>query len=397
MHIRKFITGSITALAIVASVALGAGSKVQAAQIPWNGGNLPSITTPVFNTYTGLPNGIGDEADFVRLRKSSGNNKDGQVTTNPATIYTDPLNAACNVGEKFDVRTYVHNGANDDFNNNGTGTAVAHNVTLAMRAPLGVTAKRFVFRSTVSGQSSDPARIPVTTVNDSGTLNCNSDVQLKLVPHTVHIYSPSYIPNDWVDGPDGAVNGSLRLGSRVPGSGDVWGCFNDRVVVVYTVEVVAVPQVPTYSCDLLQMTLLAPRSYRFTGNASVNGGATVKQYHFDFGDGTKQDVTSTEKTATVDHAYTRDGTFPSRVTVDFIVNGQVVSHTSDACAKTITLTPNKENCKIPGKEHLPVDSPECILVKTGAGPGDLVGIFGATTVAGAAAHNMFNRRRLGKR
>ena len=89
--------------------------------------------------YTNTPAGIGNEADFVRLRKSTGDPKVPAVQND----FSDPLNAACVVGEKFDVRTYVHNGANDEFNDNGNGSSVAHNVMVAMQAQLGVTKKNF--------------------------------------------------------------------------------------------------------------------------------------------------------------------------------------------------------------------------------------------------------------
>lgn len=231
MKLKNLLVGSLVATAAIVGVLTGS-SKVHAAQIPWTGTNLPSIQTPVFNIYTNIPSGVGDESDFVKLRKSNGDPTVAAADNN----FVDPVDAACNVGDKFDVRTYDHNGADDKLNDNGNGPTVAHGVSVAMRAPLGVTSKKFVFSSTLSAANA-------TSVSDRGTLNCGSNVQLKLVPHTVKLYSTAY--GDWISGPDSAVNGNLTLGSPVAGSGDQWGCWHYRIVVVYTVEVVAAPTPPT--------------------------------------------------------------------------------------------------------------------------------------------------------
>ncbi|MCA9333098.1 PKD domain-containing protein [Candidatus Saccharibacteria bacterium] len=382
MSIKKLITGSLIALAIVAGVTVGV-KKVQAAQIPWTGDNLPSIKTPAFNIYTDLPYGDGDESDFVRLRTSTGD------PTVPAVNgpFTDPLNAACNVGDKYDIRTYIHNGADDDYNDNGNGTAIASNVTVRMTAPLETTSNKFVFRSVISGTGHDEQGnpVPVTTVRDRGTLNCGSNVQLKLVPHTVHVYSRSY---GWISADDSAVNGSLLVGSRTPGSGVQWGCFFDRILVVYTVEVTPVPVVPAYTCDVLTAESLGNRRFRYTLRYTATNGATFKDVTYEFGDGAKETTTAT----TVEHVYGQDGNYTTKATVTFMVNGQMVTApVNPACSTQVSANTPKDNCPIPGKENLPKDSPECRLPDTGIG--ELFGLFTATTVAGAAAHHVYSTRK----
>lgn len=206
-------------------------SSASALRIPYGPGEtLDSPNTPAFNIYYDVPT-VGDEADFVRVRKSNGD------PTRPATpyVFTDTVNDKCEVGSMFDVRTYVHNGADDDMNDGGNGSAVAHNVRVAMQAPLNTSSKNFTFTSTISASNA-------TSVTDNGKLNCDETVRLKLVPQTVKVYSQ---PTGWNGAADSAVNGSLALGSRQAGSGDVWGCWTDRVIVVYTVKVEKVPTPPT--------------------------------------------------------------------------------------------------------------------------------------------------------
>lgn len=375
MNIRKFVTRSASMLALAGMLVFGLGSA-QAAQIPYVPGQpLDSPNTPGFNLYTNVPNGVGNEADFVKLRKSNGDPK----VAGSVSIFTDPVSATCNVGEKFDVRTYVHNGADADHNNNGSGSAVAHNVKVAMQAPLGVTGKQFKFASTISASNA-------ASVSDNGTLNCANNVRLKLVPKTVHVYSDQY---GWKAGSDNAVNGSMTIGSRVAGSGDVWGCWADRVRVVYTVEVIEAPVVSKAVCDVLTLRVIDNRrvSARITASAQ---NATITGYTIDWGDGSKTNEQEAEHTYAKEGSYTIKGSASVRH-----ADGKTETVTGPACEKKVTF--EKDNCPLPGKEHLPVDSPECKevpkeLPKTGAG--SIAGIFAATSFAGSIAHRVvYSRRR----
>lgn len=381
MNIRSFIKRAVP-VAVVASVAMvmTVATQVNAAQIPYVPGQpLPSIETPVFNTYTDVPFGVGNEADFVRVRPSTGDVTNNGSTGQRNSLYVDSLNAACNVGDMYDVRTYIHNGADADFNNNGAGSAVAHNTTVTMRAPLNETGKNFTFSSTISASNA-------ASVSDTGRLNCSGqNVRLQLVPQSVKVYSKAL---GWKTASDSAVNGSLKVGTHQFGSGDVWGCWDERVLVAYVVKVVEVPQVPMASCDLLTVTALGDRRYKFDVKYTARNGAEFKGVSFNYGDGN----TGAED----EHTYDRDGTFTVVATVTFMINGAEVTKTSDACAKPVTVTP--ENCPIPGKEHLPKDSPECVETTTPpalpvTGPASLAGLFAAVSAAGAGAYRFVLRRR----
>jgi len=388
---KSFLALAATVVAGFSMVALT--NSAQAVQIPYENIGDTSLTTPVFNTYTNVPNGVGNEADFVRIRPSDGgvtNNGNGGVRN---ALYVNGLNSSCNVGDKFDIRTYVHNGADDDYNDNGNGSSVANGTNVRLVAPLNTEGNTLTFTSTVSATSVSP-------VTDTARLFCEDgkSVMLKLVPSSVKVYSSQY---GYKDVANSAVNGDpLPIGSRVAGSGDVWGCWADRVNVAYTVEIVEIPVVevpdPVYVCDLLTVAVVNNRKFKFTTNATAKNGATVKDYSYDFGDDTRVTVDSNS----VEHTYAKEGNYKITVTVNFNVANEVKSATSENCVKQVTI--KADVCPIPGKENLPVDSKDCkedtpqvkpaVTTLPNTGAGSIAGLLAAVTVAGAAARTFVLKR-----
>lgn len=239
-NIKKF-----TVAVFSVAVLLGAANPgLVQARTQYQDNGTSTTATPVFNEFYDVPNAVGDEADFVRLRP--------QGSTDNAA-YVSVLNAACNEGDAFTVRTYVHNGADPAQNNNGAGTAVAHGVKVAMVAPIGATQSSFTFTSTISATNA-------ATVSDLGKLNCNNNktVKLTLVPGTVKTYSQ---PIGYNTEADSAINGLLPIGSQVHASGDQWGCWQDRIIVTYDVKVTAVTTPPVEKPK--------PKTLPKTGSGSV--------------------------------------------------------------------------------------------------------------------------------
>lgn len=391
-----FIKVMLLAIAVATIGAAGTVSgSAHAAQIDYNNPNNQVIKTPVFNTYTNVPGGIGNEADFVNLRKSSGDPTVPAINNN----FIDPLSATCMIGEKFDVRTYVHNGANTEYNNGGSGSAVAHNVNVAMKAPLGVTGKKFTFQSTISASNA-------ASVTDTGTLNCGSDVRLKLVPQTVKVYSQH---TGWNGAPDSSVNGNLKIGSRVAGSGDQWGCWEDRVIIVYVVEVVEAPKpAPEVRCDAITVEKLGERRYRFVVRHTATNGAALKTVKYNFGDNNSQTV-GTPYAA--EHTYAKAGEYKVTTDLTFSIPGSADKVVTDAkCATTVNTgvepcptnpnlpkdSPDCAPCPIPGKEHLPKNSPECVNIPPVIPQTGISGILGGllgTSAAGYGVTSLIQKRR----
>ena len=237
---RLSFAATATVLSL-AALTLGLSGNAYAACFVYNQNGFSTSATPVFNNICGVPEGIGNESSFVRIRKDL-NGDDTNNTVNPAyTVGT--LTSSCKTGTKYDVWNYLHNNAYTQDNNNGTGSAVAHDVMSTMTAPINTTSTSFKFGDTVTANNALP-------VSDQVNLNCGSDkVTLKLVPNSIHIFSSPYGSN-WLNLPNNTLNSPLKLGSPVMGSGDMWGCWNYRIVVVYQVTVASVtttttPKTPT--------------------------------------------------------------------------------------------------------------------------------------------------------
>jgi uncharacterized repeat protein (TIGR01451 family) len=156
---------------------------------------------------------------------------------------------------------------------------------------------------------------------------------------------------------------------------------------------------PVYSCDMLTVSFVKDRTYKFTVDTTAQNGATVKSYHFDFGDDT--DVLLTDKNV-VEHSYAKDGTYKASVEVTFDVNGEMKKVSSKDCEKTLTFSEEIERCPIDGKGHLPKDDPDCreqvkgVKKKTtlpSTGAGSVAGAFAAITAVGATGHSLVIRRR----
>lgn len=372
VNIKKSLTTLTASLFAIVALFIFNTGQAQAVQIPYEDIGNVSFQDPVFNTYTNVPNGVGNEADFVRIRPSTGDVSDNGQGGVRNALYVNGQAAQCNVGEKFDIRTYIHNGADDDYNDNGNGSSVAHETNVRMVAPFSTAGQTLTFTSTISAKDVSP-------VTDTARLYCKGgeDVMLKLVPNSVKVYSSQY---GYKNVGDNAVNGVLPIGSRVPGSGDVWGCWADRVYVAYIVEVVEMPKVeePVYSCDLLTAVFVSDKKYRFTANASAKNGAVIKEYAFDFGDNTT--VVKTDKNV-VEHTYAKTGTYKIKVTVTVEVNGETKTTTSENCEAKVSFDT---------KADVTPTTPTT-LPNTGAG--SVAGILAAVTAAGALAHRKLTLRR----
>ncbi len=381
----KLITSALVSATALAMATIGFVGSASAACIQYNANGFNTPTTPVFNNICGVPN-VGNESDFVRIRQSSnGDDKDNQNNPN----YTGTtVTSLCNAGDKFDIWNYVHNDATQDSNNNGSGTAVAHDVAINMVAHLNTPGSAFRFTSTVSASNAD-------SVSDTANLDCgNKVVKLTLSPSSVHVYSQQY---GWHDLNDSAVNGTTPLGSPVVGSGNQWGCWDYRVLVVYQVTVQEIPHETPQSlvCSLLNVTDLDNKNRKLHAKVTgtTQGGATITGYKLEWGDNTSDNVQEKDHTyAEVNKEYTITGT------VSGIVNGQAVS-SSTGCVQKVKFTAQEEKCTVKGKENLPKNSPECketVTTLVNTGPADTLGIFAGVSVIGAVLHRMRTMRKLGQ-
>lgn len=172
---------------------------------------------------------------------------------------------------------------------------------------------------------------------------------------------------------------------------------NDDAVVV--IEDCNPPQ-PVVSCDALTAVALGSRSFRYELDYTAQD-AELKTVRYDFGDDTTPLVT--DKT-TAEHQYAADGTYVTRATITFMVDGEERVVTGNNCLVTVSAETPKDNCIVPGKEHQPKDSPECkeapvtpvtATALPDTGPGDVAAIFAAVSLGATMAYRFVLTRRNG--
>lgn len=376
-NLFKSIIAGASAVVVGAALSFGLSGTAQAAACQWqyvSSGNFTTSTTPVFNSICGVPYGTGDEPNFVTVRQDT--------TGDPTSVsnngdYVSNLTNACTDGTTFDVHTYIHNDAMSAYNNNGSGSAVAHDVELAMDAPLGQTANSFTFTSTITASNAP-------TASDSATINCNGQpVTLSLVPNTIKIYNQNYPGNNWQTFPGEsestlANSTPVKIGSPILGSGDYWGCWNYRTWVVYEV-VVHVKPTPTPSTGVCKEAAIdVTNKQKRTVSVNVTGetnNAKIIGYRIDFGDNTVVN----QQSAT--HTYANAGKYVITAYVEVqYANGSKEWKTASACQGNVpfTVTP-------------PPTTPPTTLPSTG--PVGLVSLFAGTSGLGAVSHWFYRRRK----
>lgn len=101
---------------------------------------------------------------------------------------------------------------------------------------------------------------------------------------------------------------------------------------------------PTYACKALNATKVSDDEYSFTTTAPVTGGAKVSKVVYDFGDGTKKEVSS--PSTPVSHKYATAGTFKAKVTVYFNLPGYGdVAVAAVDCVKEVKVIKPYYTCK----------------------------------------------------
>jgi hypothetical protein len=144
------------------------------------------------------------------------------------------------------------------------------------------------------------------------------------------------------------------------------------------------PTQATYSCNGLTIT---QNGNAITASVSTtqNNGATLSSVSYNFGDGS---TPLTSNQSSVNYTYAT----PTQATTDtvtaqanFSVNGKTVTLGSPNCTKTVSLV-------VPTTPTTP--STPSALVNTG--PGDVLGIFAATSIVGAVGHRLFRARQFAR-
>jgi len=181
------------------------------------------------------------------------------------------------------------------------------------------------------------------------------------------------------------VNTATVKSAHVPGQSDTATTH----VTVNCATISAICSRLTASTDTIQ----AGKTVTFTAVGTANGTRIVS-YDFSVDGQVKQSSGSNQFVFSA----SGEGTHTVSVIIRF-ANGTTAGG-SGVCAAPVTVsptpppTPPTPMCTIPGKENLPANSPECVLVNTGAGTAGLVGLFvGTSAVAGFGYYQFMAYRR----
>lgn len=123
---------------------------------------------------------------------------------------------------------------------------------------------------------------------------------------------------------------------------------------------------PAAECVSIKANRITRDRYSFDATASTSNGATISGYVFQLRENNAQGrlihtvtVNSTAKTAKSGETTQTPGTYYASVTVKTSLGDK----TSARCATTFTIEKPEEKpapCPVPGKEHLPKNSPDCV-------------------------------------
>ncbi len=168
------------------------------------------------------------------------------------------------------------------------------------------------------------------------------------------------------------------------------------------------PTPPPCTCSLLDVIAGDNRVATITTFRLSAPNAVLKDAVINWGDNSAPLTTATVVNQT--HQYAKDGTYTISVIAHFTVNGKDVTASGPTCRKTITFkTHTPPPVTPPATPPAPAPSPAAPtatptppsttaapteLVNTG--PGSLIGIFTATTVAGTMAYRRQLSRRLSR-
>lgn len=168
--------------------------------------------------------------------------------------------------------------------------------------------------------------------------------------------------------------------------------IGDDADVVITKEDCKKPEEekPIYSCDLVTLEELGGRKVKATVKATAENGASIKNYVYDFGDGSDKLVT--DKT-TAEHTYAKDGSYVTRVAVNMTVNGKDKLVESDKCAAPVKFESGKPVVPVVPVTPVTPVKPTAPSELPNTGSGEVLGVVSAVTAAGAMSHNIMSRRR----
>lgn len=180
-----------------------------------------------------------------------------------------------------------------------------------------------------------------------------------------------------------------------------------------TITVSPPPVTPVYACTSLMSTLIDKnkRTYSYDLKYQAEGGASLRDVDFNFGDSTTANAVKPAALGNVTHNYAKEGKYTTTATLHFLVAGAVkdvkcqvaIDVSPEACPLNPSLpksSPDCQPCPVAGKQNLPKGSPDCketVLPAaiTSTGPADIaLGGLGLSSLTAAGYYWRASRNRL---
>lgn len=224
---KTAFVGSVVSVAALSGVVF-AGYSPNRAVLDWNkpSDRKGSLDGPRINTFINTPY-YGDERAFFDARLQ-------ENTTTSA--YKDVLQGVTKGSKKVVLRTYIHNGANQDLNKNGT--SIAKDAKVRIELP---TDASQVLRAKSIVSISNPAPGYPAVVNDTTELVDARGFSINLVSGSAKIYSAGAVNGKTLGDnivSNDPVNGGVKIGYDSL-NGELPGCFDYQTFVEITVEIKA--------------------------------------------------------------------------------------------------------------------------------------------------------------
>lgn len=212
-RVPKSVYAGVVALALVAGVAsqVLAGFGPNRPTRPWTPAEN-GFEYVTFNSFTGVPNGIGDEREFLKGVQVG---RDG--------TWSDPVNGV-EQGAEVEMKIYIHNNADPLLNDQPGNPGVAKNVNVKAVLPTG-SAQSQQTTAYISASNAQPTQV-FDTLDMTGA---NSGYfELAYVPGSAKMF-------DHENGQTSALSDSLvTTGVNI---GDQKGCFKYVREVTFRVKV----------------------------------------------------------------------------------------------------------------------------------------------------------------
>lgn len=205
--------------------------------------NVEGFDHVTFNSFTGVPNGIGDERDFLRghqIGRSGG--------------WVDPVQNVTS-GAEVEAKIYIHNNADARLNDQPGNPGIARDVRVKVDLPEGM-AKSQQTKAFISASNANPGEI-YDTLDMTGA--DNSFFQLSYVPGSAKLIRGTTITSI----SDNLVTTGVNLG-------DQRGCFDYVQEVTFRVKV----NTPNYNVKK-QVRNEGGGSRDWKENVSINDGQKV--------------------------------------------------------------------------------------------------------------------------